>query len=165
LIAKCGMITSLIEDVLQSPSPSGASSETQQVIAIGHAGADVLLRTAYCPDKFPHRVLLLNKEMQILEGSCPSSSYTSTAVQRGSGIVTIAGPLCFSGDIVASSLDNFPVPVAGDICVILDAGANTISLFSRHCSRVFPVVFAFRQGKLCVIRQAETDEEVLEFWD
>ena len=27
--------------------------------AIVHAGADLLLRTAYCPDKFTHRVVLL----------------------------------------------------------------------------------------------------------
>jgi hypothetical protein len=32
----------------------------------------------------------------------------------------------------------------GDRCLILDAGANTLSLFSRHCSRLAPVVMGFR---------------------
>ena len=33
--------------------------EDGSISAIIHAGADLLLRTAYCPDKFPHRVVLL----------------------------------------------------------------------------------------------------------
>jgi hypothetical protein len=33
--------------------------EGGSITAIIHAGADLLLRTAYCPDKFFHRVVLL----------------------------------------------------------------------------------------------------------
>lgn len=33
--------------------------EGGSITAIIHAGADLLLRTAYCPDKFSHRVVLL----------------------------------------------------------------------------------------------------------
>lgn len=54
-------------------------------------------------------------------------------------------------------------------------GANTLSLFSKHCSRSSPVVYAFRtiEAKaagvgpfylLSCIREAETDQEVLRFW-
>jgi hypothetical protein len=35
--------------------------------AIVHAGADLLLRTAYCPDKFIHRVVLLNSSSDLLQ--------------------------------------------------------------------------------------------------
>jgi hypothetical protein len=37
----------------------GAEAEAMKMTAIVHAGADLLLRTAYCPDKFSHRVVLL----------------------------------------------------------------------------------------------------------
>lgn len=33
--------------------------ESESMVAIIHAGADLLLRTAYCPDKFSHRVAIL----------------------------------------------------------------------------------------------------------
>ena len=33
---------------------------------------------------------------------------------------------------------------AGDLVVMRDAGANSLSLFSRHCSRVAPPVYGFR---------------------
>jgi hypothetical protein len=36
-----------------------AEAEAMKMTAIVHAGADLLLRTAYCPDKFSHRVVLL----------------------------------------------------------------------------------------------------------
>jgi hypothetical protein len=83
-----------------------------------------------------------------------------------------------------------PELVRGDVCLVLDAGANTLSLFSRHCSRPSPPVFAFRQVRLqqqqgqgqgqgqgqseavegvqfavSCIRSAETEKSVLEFWD
>jgi hypothetical protein len=34
-------------------------AEAMKMTAIVHAGADLLLRTAYCPEKFSHRVVLL----------------------------------------------------------------------------------------------------------
>ena len=36
--------------------------ESESMVAIIHAGADLLLRTAYCPDKFSHRVAILRLE-------------------------------------------------------------------------------------------------------
>lgn len=38
---------------------SRREDEGRSITAIIHAGADLLLRTAYCPDKFSHRVVLL----------------------------------------------------------------------------------------------------------
>lgn len=34
-------------------------AEAMKMTAIVHTGADLLLRTAYCPDKFSHRVVLI----------------------------------------------------------------------------------------------------------
>jgi hypothetical protein len=38
---------------------AGAGAGATRMTAIVHAGADLLLRTAYCPEKFSHRVVLL----------------------------------------------------------------------------------------------------------
>ena len=38
---------------------AGAGAGAMKMTAIVHAGADLLLRTAYCPEKFSHRVVLL----------------------------------------------------------------------------------------------------------
>ena len=57
LITKCGAIATLVEDVLISSDRSG---QQPSITAICHAGADLMLRTAYCPDKFSHRVALLD---------------------------------------------------------------------------------------------------------
>ena len=83
--------------------------------------------------------------------------------------MTIAGPLCFSGDILARDLDLCEVS-RNDRILIMDAGANTLSLFSRHCSRVSPAVLAFRSTtdlgyKTCYIREEESMEDMVAFWD
>ena len=65
----------------------------------------------------------------------------------------------------------------GDRIIVLDAGANTLSLFSRHCSRPSPAVLGVRFGeeeegvgtdggglRVAVLRAAETEDDVLRFW-
>jgi diaminopimelate decarboxylase len=123
-----------------------------------HTGADLFLRTAYCPDHFSHRIELLD----------PDASTRSTIC------VTIAGPLCFSGDVLLKNKSMLEMYVSDKI-VILDAGANTISLFSRHCSRVSPAVIGFRsfesdslgrsRFRCARLRDEETVDQVLNFWD
>lgn len=149
LIAKSGAIITLVEDMIYS-----TNNETKLSIAITHAGADLMLRTAYCPDKFSHRLELLSSAGEL--------------VDRQQCNVTVAGPLCFSGDVIASNI-SFKDCKAGDRVVILDAGANTLSLHSRHCSRLAPPVYAFRSlsdGKIVynIIKQKETTDYLLEFW-
>jgi diaminopimelate decarboxylase len=100
LVAKAGAVVALVEDVVEhlpeppapaspapSPSPEAeAATEKGHVTAIVHAGADLLLRAAYCPDKFPHRVAF-----------CSAAGAPLTGPARP---LTVAGPLCFSGDVV-----------------------------------------------------------------
>lgn len=180
LVTKSGAIATLVEDVLHSsqPRPDGSGPHTTAT-AICHAGADLLLRTAYCPDKFPHRVALL-------DGRSLAPKLRAQATESVSQ-VSFVGPLCFSGDIISSNAKweadaegggavPMSAPVVGDVCVILDAGANTLSLFSRHCSRSSPAVYAFRRAVAVVnglnqsrflisrVREAETDQQVLDFW-
>jgi len=166
LVAKSGAVATRVEDVLE---------QEQRRTAICHAGADLLLRTAYCPTQFPLRVALLDRQTLSAKPSDPAG-------KDRDGQVCFVGPLCFSGDVITADWDRSGqwagvVPAAGDVCVVLDSGANTLSLFSRHCSRASPAVFAFRRVRrvharggedlayvLCCIREEETADEVLAFW-
>lgn len=79
----------------------------------------------------------------------------------------IAGPLCFGGDVIGRNVE-LPTIVRGDFVVIHDAGSNTISLFSRHCSRPAPAVYGYRSTgdgiSLDLLKPAETPEDVMRFW-
>ena len=79
----------------------------------------------------------------------------------------VAGPLCFGGDLIGRSA-RLPRVDAGDFVVIHDSGSNTMSMFSRHCSRAAPAVYGYREqdGDLAVLllKAAETAEDVMRFW-
>ena len=56
------------------------------------------------------------------------------ANQNGTTLCTVAGPICETGDILAS--DRFlPDPVAGDIIALLDCGAYGFAMSSQYNSR------------------------------
>src|SRR5690606_30720571 len=76
---------------------------------------------------------------------------------------TVAGPLCFSGDLIAR---DRPLPAAepGDWLVIRDTGAYTLGMWSRHCSRGIPRVIGVDRGDLRVLRERETPGDVVAFW-
>jgi diaminopimelate decarboxylase len=82
----------------------------------------------------------------------------------------ISGPLCFAGDIVCRSY-SLPTVSSGDWLVMHDVGANTLALFSRHCSRQAPEVVGYRLrgevdgGVLLEDLQAmEPQDRVISFW-
>lgn len=154
LIAKTGAILAKVEDVWMDSVQEGNEHAT----VICHTGADLLLRTAYCPSSFPHRVNALTP---------------TGALKTGPGMLTtVHGPLCFSGDIISKNVLMAPIQ-PNDYVVVLDGGANTISLFSHHCSRQAPAVFAFSRNhlidnvdyKIVCIKSSETIEKTLSFWD
>jgi len=152
IITKTGVIATRVEEVVEQQALRVPAGGKRSVTAVVQAGADLLLRTAYCPDKFPHRLVLLDAHKQVLTSSETPVTSTSEAWSvpsplRTEAYVTVAGPLCFSGDVLGRNL-SLPEPRQGDVCLVLDAGANTLSLFSRHCSRLSPTVFAFRQASV-----------------
>merc|ERR1712190_583551 len=59
------------------------------------------------------------------------------------GTLHVAGPLCFEGDHLTRDA-KAPRLSQGDIVVIREAGANTLSLFSRHCQRQVPPAYGYR---------------------
>lgn len=122
--------------------------------AIIHAGADLFLRECYQPGQWPHRIHALDADGNLI-AEPPAHHYH------------LGGPLCFSGDVVAR---NCPLPELrpGMKLLILDAGANTFALWSRHCSRPFPKVLMYdsreQDSNMRIIRQREGMEEVVRWW-
>lgn len=153
LVAKAGAVVAEVEDVMHAPNDL---CEDRTQVAVVHTGADLFLRTAYCPDSFHHRIEVLDAD-------------NNRPDHRSMVSTTVAGPLCFSGDVLLKN-KNMCEMRRGDRVVILDAGANTLSLFSRHCSRTSPAVVGFRltsdRGLLAVcLRSEETTRDMLSFWD
>jgi diaminopimelate decarboxylase len=120
-------------------------------IAVIHAGADLFVRAAYLPQQWHHRVSVFDASGAPRQG--PESPWD------------IAGPLCFSGDLVARERLLPPIE-PGDLVVIHDAGAYTLSLWSRYNSRRAPSVIGFEgpAAELRVLKKAETEQDVLRFW-
>ena len=85
-----------------------------------HLGADLFLRKVYSSLPIQYPCFVLGKENQ------PKTEKYN-----------IAGPLCFAGDYLYYDL-LLPKLNEGDLFVIEDIGANTLSMWSRHCSREEP---------------------------
>ncbi len=85
-----------------------------------HVGADLFLRKVYSnlPIHYPCSVIR----------RCGTDA---TATYQ------VVGPLCFAGDVLYPEIE-LPVVQEGDIFLIHNAGANTISMWSQHCSRTPP---------------------------
>eukprot|EP01031_Cornospumella_fuschlensis_P028547 gene28547-34459_t len=183
LICRAGVALSPVHDVL-SYSADAQSGGYAEVVAVAGMGADLFLRTAYAPDSFPLLLSLLDgvshQPLHVRSGDGANGKSegagrglfcalpSSSPVLRDAVSLTVAGPLCFAGDVLMRR-ETGPLPHRGDVLVALNAGANALSLFSRHCSRASPAVFAVRvcgaECQVTRVRDEETCEEVLRFWD
>ena len=83
-----------------------------------HAGADLLVRTVYCPDVWPVRVSVFDSK------GFPKQDKPFEQQD-------IAGPCCFSGDLVARARE-LPIIEQTDIVLIHDCGAYTFGMFSHY---------------------------------
>ena len=100
------------------------------------AGFNLLIRPAMY-DSY-HEVVVANK-----------------ASEKGSGIYTIAGPICETGDILA--LDRtLPGIAAGDIIAVLDAGAYGFAMSSQYNSRPRCPEVLLNGTQKALMRRAET---------
>jgi len=139
--ANCGIAISRVEYVKPS-----------RRMATIHFGADLLLRTIYRPEQWAHELFVLDHRGVPKAGkTCP---------------VTLAGPLCFAGDIVAREVPLPPVE-QGDWIVIRDVGAYTVSMWSRHCSRGIPPIIGYSPAQIDsvrILRRAETPSDIVRFW-
>jgi diaminopimelate decarboxylase len=85
-----------------------------------HLGADLFLRKVYALLPIQYPCFVLGKE------NLPKTEKYN-----------VAGPLCFAGDYLYYDL-LLPKLNEGDLFVIENIGANTLSMWSRHCSREEP---------------------------
>ena len=118
-------------------------------VAVIHLGADFLMRTAYMPDVWRHRFGLLDQHAEVRKGE--QSPWT------------VAGPLCFAGDVIGRKV-SLPQVQPGDRIVIHDVGAYTLAMWSRHCSRGLPAVVGLSTSGWQLLRAAERPEDVVAFW-
>jgi diaminopimelate decarboxylase len=139
--ANCGLAVSRVEYV-----------KPAQQLAVIHLGADFLLRTVYRPDDWQHEFFVLDRH-----------GMPKTGPERP---LSIAGPLCFAGDVLARDVPLPPVE-PGDWIVIRDVGAYTLSMWSRHCSRAIPAVIGYDpqcDDPMPILRQRETPSDIVRFW-
>ncbi|MEO1528424.1 MAG: diaminopimelate decarboxylase [Planctomycetota bacterium] len=120
----------------------------EQLVVI-HLGADLLLRPVYRSDDWKHEFLCLD----------PSGDVIVDDVEP----TTIAGPLCFAGDILGRGVP-LPRPREGDWIAICDTGAYTLSMWSRHCNRAIPAVLGYDEGSVTMLRNAETPQDIVRMW-
>lgn len=107
----CAFAISKVEYVLTHCQPE---------IALIHVGADLFPREIYSSSPPKHEFYV----------SDPDGRFKGEVENK----YDIGGPLCFSGDFLGLGL-KLPVINGGDYVVISDAGANSLSMWSRHCSR------------------------------
>ena len=121
-----------------------------------HAGADMFLRESYQPGDWHHHLYVMTSEGTVKQDV------------RQKTQSNIAGPLCFGGDFL-DRRRSLPSVNPGDWLMIADVGANTFSLWSRHCSRPFPKVLGFDsrypQKNPHILKERESYEALLRFWE
>jgi diaminopimelate decarboxylase len=105
-------------------------------IAVVHVGADSFVREVYDRDNW---ALSLRRH-----GGGASNVHDATSDSNGSSAqrVDVVGPLCFEGDFLERDTAGLD-PVEGGWLMIDQTGANTFSLWSRHCSRALPKVLLY----------------------
>jgi diaminopimelate decarboxylase len=142
LSAKIGWVASRVEYTKTSG---------ERRIAVIHAGADLFVRAAYLPEVWSHRVTVHDPSGAPKEG--PLEAWD------------VAGPLCFSGDLIARDR-ALPAIAPGDIVVVHDAGAYTLSMWSRYNSRRAPAVYGHEGDppEISRLKPPEAIEDLLRFW-
>ena len=79
---------------------------------------------------------------------------------RGKKTADIVGPVCESGDFFAKDRETAELR-AGDLIVLLDAGAYGMSLASHYNSRVKPAEVLVSGGAAKLVRRRETLEDLM----
>ncbi|MCK9218499.1 MAG: hypothetical protein M0P47_00430 [Bacteroidales bacterium] len=120
--------------------------------AMIHVGADLFVRECLNPRDWRHEYSAFNPDGKLKTG-IDAIPYN------------LAGPLCFSGDILAKKV-NLPLVKEGDYLVIHDSGSYTFSMWSRYNSRQTPRIIGYlNDGKQFeILKERETLEELYNFW-
>ncbi len=136
-----GWTASRVEYVKRDPSIN---------TAMLHVGADLFVRECLNPKDWQHEYSVFDPDGNLKSGT-DHHPYN------------LAGPLCFSGDIIAKNV-QLPRIEEGDYVVIHDTGGYTFSMWSRYNSRQTPRIIGYREENFEVIKERETLEELQRFW-
>jgi diaminopimelate decarboxylase len=141
--ANAGWVASRVEYV---------KKESQINTVMIHVGADLFLRKCYRPEDWHHEMTVHDHQGKIKTG-------------RGKNKYVIAGPLCFAGDLLAQEIE-LPRVEQDDFIVIHDAGAYTLSMWSRYNSRQIPKVIGYYEDgkKFEILKEKENLEQIRKFW-
>ena len=141
MIQKCGWIGTYVNNVKNN---SGRN------IATCHVGSDMFLRTAYLPKQWAHRISVFSSAIVLDDNNNNNRRRRTTIIneriikeKNEFELYDIAGPLCFSGDMIATKR-LMPKILEGDWLVVHDAGGYTYSMHSRYNSIPAPAVYSYR---------------------
>jgi len=111
----CCFVVSDVEYVVSNTEDSAS-------IIFLHIGADLFVRKIYSDQflNYPFSVINLSKKKE-----------------RKKKLYNVVGPLCFAGDILYENV-FIPELDEGDKFIIYEIGANTFSMWSKHCNRTKP---------------------------
>jgi diaminopimelate decarboxylase len=119
--------------------------------AMLHIGADLFVRECLNPKDWQHEYSVFDRNGFLKTGVDPLP-------------YNLAGPLCFSGDIIAKNV-ALPRIEEGDFLVIHDTGGYTFSMWSRYNSRQTPRIVGYRDNTFRVLKERETMEGLAGFWE
>lgn len=119
-------------------------------VAVMHLGADAFMRPVYQPESWRHEILVLTAD---------GKRKLADTLEP----VTVVGPLCFGGDVLARDI-LLPPLAPSDLLLVQDCGAYTLSLWSRHCNRGLPKVVGLDGTKTHILKERETPNDVVAFW-
>jgi len=142
--AKAGFIVSRVEYTKESGSRKFAAI---------HAGADLFVRTIWAPTKWAIRVSVADQNGNLKQSNTKHP-------------YDIAGPCCFSGDVIAHER-VLPEIAVGDFILSHDTGAYYYSSFCFYNLRQPPPIYGFDEDatKLQLVKEGHSVESTLSFFN
>eukprot|EP00052_Salpingoeca_macrocollata_P013555 m.105898 g.105898 ORF g.105898 m.105898 type:complete len:462 (+) comp18964_c0_seq1:1142-2527(+) len=134
--SKAGVIVSRVEYIKKAGDHN---------IILQHAGADLLVRTVYHPDKWVLRVSVFDSEGRDRSGDGEQLVYD------------VAGPCCFAGDIIAHQRE-LPRTHPGDFVMVHDTGGYYHSSWSYYNSRDFPQLWAWDEREAAAPQDQQQEQ-------
>ncbi len=119
--------------------------------AILHVGADMFVREIYQTSPPFHDYFSLDENYNPTNGS--TEKYD------------LMGPLCFQGDCLETEVELTSL-TSRDKIIITETGANSVGLWSRHCSRRMPKIIGYdiQNNKFTIIKDRESLDDIVTFW-
>lgn len=124
--------------------------EKNHNIIMSHLGADFMLRECYNPLDWQHLFSLFDSNGNPKPDDKKEKYF-------------IAGPLCFAGDIIGHDIE-LPKAEEGDLLIIHDVGAYTLSMWSRYNSRQMPKILGYDKQSISILKDRENPGQVTNFW-